>query len=232
MASQQQVPQHGEAQVVDYATQEKGATVAARTAPGSDSSDSHSMKEQHEWKPGWMTQFPYTGFGALLGVVICSAAAVGVVYASNGKAKSEWKLKAAPNVLLSIFNSLSGILVTMAVGQGIAISWWRRAMKGTTVENLHHSWSFSSSIAAIVKQYKFFNIIALVSLNQTLLVLSGERKANQVTDCSLHEICYHRRDTISKGFDDLHCLGPAKSESTMDHANNNLSGHRTIEWCR
>lgn len=165
MTIPQEVQQHGQAQVVDYASQEKGATGAATTVT-SDASDSDSMKEHHEWKPGWFTQFPHTGFGALLGVVICSAAAVAVVYASNGKAKSQWKIKAAPNVLLSVFNSLAGILVTMAVGQGIAISWWRRAMKGTTVESLHHSWSFSSSIAAIVKQYKFFNIIALVSVFQ------------------------------------------------------------------
>lgn len=168
MTNTQNLQQHGQAQVVDDASQEKGLSAAAATVT-SESSNSDSPKEQQEWKPGWFTQFPYTGFGALLGVVICSAAAVAVVYASNGKAKSQWKIKAAPNVLLSIFNSLASILVTMAVGQGIAISWWRRAMKGTTVENLHHSWSFSSSIAAIVKQYKFFNIIALVSVSEVAL---------------------------------------------------------------
>lgn len=131
----------------------------------SDYSDGHSLEKGHaEWKPGFWAQFPWTGIGALVGVLICSAAAVIVVNVSNGRAKSQWKLHAAPNVLLNIFTSIASILITMAVSQGIAISWWRKALKGATVEQLHNSWSFSSSVAALVKKYKFWNLIALAAL--------------------------------------------------------------------
>jgi len=138
-----------------------GATVFTEKCDGT---DSESLKEHSTWKPGFWSQFPWAGIAPLIGVLVCSAACVIVIYLSNGKAKSEWKTKAAPNVLLSIFTSISSFLVTMAVGQGIAIAWWRKALKGATVEDLHHSWSFSASIMAIFTKYKFFNIMAVTAL--------------------------------------------------------------------
>lgn len=127
-------------------------------------SDGTFMHKHQEWRPGFWAQFPWSGIGSLVGVVVCSVAAVLVIAESNGKAKSEWKLHAAPNVLVSIFTSVSSILVTMAVSQGIAISWWRKAMKGATVEDLHNSWSFSANIMSIITGWKFFNVMALAAL--------------------------------------------------------------------
>lgn len=140
--------------------QEKGSAVEVRT-----NSVEPSLDEKHrEWKPGFWNQLPITGVGALIGIIICSVAAVVVIYTSNGKPKSQWKIHAAPNVLVSIFTSVASILVTMAVGQGITISWWRKAMKGATVEDLHQSWSFGTSMMALVTGWKFWNIMALTAL--------------------------------------------------------------------
>lgn len=142
--------------------QEKGPTVLVR----SDSGGSSSSKEEHQqtWRPGFWHQFPTTGIGALVGIIICSVCAVVIIATSNGKAKSEWKLHAAPNVLVNIFSAVASVLVTMAVGQGIAISWWRRAMRGTTVQDLHFSWSFGSSMMSLVTGWKFWNVMALTAL--------------------------------------------------------------------
>lgn len=52
----------------------------------------------------------------------------------------------------------------MAVSQGMAISWWRRALSGTSVEDLHYSWQFSASMFSLVKGWKFWNGMALTAL--------------------------------------------------------------------
>lgn len=142
--------------------QEKRPAVHVRTDSVTSNS---SLKEEHkEWKPGFWNQLPITGVASLVGILICSVVAVVIIATSNGKAKSQWKLHAAPNVLVSIATSIASILVTMAVGQGITISWWRKAMKGATVEDLHKSWSFGSSMLALVTGWKFWNIMALTAL--------------------------------------------------------------------
>lgn len=154
---------HGQYQVADSEPTFKNNNPNVSTTE-IDGSNSEGSLRKDGWKPGKVSQFPWMGILGLVGVLICSGLCVAILYISNGKAKSQWKIKAAPNVLLSILTSIGSILVTMAVGNGIAISWWRKAMKGATVEDLHQSWSFSSSIMSIVKGYKFFNVMALTAL--------------------------------------------------------------------
>ena len=49
--------------------------------------------------------------------------------------KGKWMTKAQiePHVLLAIVNTISNVALAIAIGQGVAIAWWRRAMQGSTV---------------------------------------------------------------------------------------------------
>ena len=80
--------------------------------------------------------------------------------------KGSWKQNAqiAPHVLLALVNTVMNISLAIAIGQGVAIAWWRRALKGSTVEDLHRSWGFSSSILQLITAGKSFNLIALAAL--------------------------------------------------------------------
>ncbi|KAJ9653393.1 hypothetical protein H2198_007433 [Neophaeococcomyces mojaviensis] len=118
----------------------------------------------HSWQPGFWRQFPWLGLGCLLGSLLLTFAALGVLLASNGKAVSQWSKTIAPNVILSLLTSGASVCIALAVSEGICIAWWRRSLRGASIEELHHSWSFGSSFGSILFGYRFFNICALAAL--------------------------------------------------------------------
>ncbi|EME85046.1 uncharacterized protein MYCFIDRAFT_83076 [Pseudocercospora fijiensis CIRAD86] len=131
------------------------------------------------WQPGFFAQFPWLGIGALGGVLACLIAAVVVLVCSNHKTQTRtahhrpWPKAVAPNVLISIFNSVANICFGIAISNGIAIAWWRRALKGGTIKDLNKSWQFSSSVKEIALAGKAFNIIALTALVTKMTVIDS-----------------------------------------------------------
>ena len=60
------------------------------------------------------------------------------------------------------------------IGNGVAIAWWRKMLKGSaTIEDLHRSWSFSTSIKHIAFAGKYFNLIALAALTAKLTIIDS-----------------------------------------------------------
>ncbi|KAK4579990.1 hypothetical protein LTR86_000192 [Recurvomyces mirabilis] len=136
-------------------------------------SDEESSLDQPEWQPGWKARFPILGFGALVIVVLCAVADILVLHFSDQKSQTDWPKKIAPNVILSGLNSLSSICFSIAIGNGIAIAWWRRALKGSTIQDLHRSWSFSTSLKEVAVAGKYFNVIALAALTTKLTIIDN-----------------------------------------------------------
>ena len=56
---------------------------------------------------------------------------------------------------------------------GVAIAWWRKALQGSTVNELHNSWAFSTSIKDICLKNKFFNAVALAALMTKFAIIDG-----------------------------------------------------------
>jgi hypothetical protein len=68
---------------------------------------------------------------------------------SSGKYSEEWpahqgwewmptgwkkRTQIAPHVLLAIVNTVTNVALAIAIGHGVAIAWWRRVLKGSTIE--------------------------------------------------------------------------------------------------
>jgi hypothetical protein len=65
------------------------------------------------------------------------------------------------------------LLISIA-GNGVAIAWWRKMLRGSaTIEDLHRSWSFSTSIKNIAFAGKYFNLIALAALTAKLTIIDS-----------------------------------------------------------
>ena len=60
-----------------------------------------------------------------------------------------------------------------STGNGVAIAWWRRALKGGTIKDLNRSWQFSSSVKEIALSGKAFNIIALTALVAKMTIIDS-----------------------------------------------------------
>ena len=140
----------------------------------SKSEDAASLTQSEKWQPGFWNQFPWLGAGCLLAAILISVAAILVLVFSNKKAEvSQWPKRLAPNVVLSVLNSAASVCIAIAVAQGVAISWWRKALRGATIHDLHNTWSFGSSLSSIFLNLKYFNLAALAALVTKLTIIDG-----------------------------------------------------------
>lgn len=78
-----------------------------------------------------------------------------------------------PSVALAIINTVANIALAILIGQGVAISWWRSALEGATVKDLHQSWGFSTSVLELLTAGKKFNLIALAALAAKMALLDN-----------------------------------------------------------
>lgn len=112
--------------------------------------DDLQVEPVSKWHPGYKTRFPFMGVLALITIAILACAALAVLVCSNNLSSSKWSQTIAPNVLLSLLNSISSLALMVAVSEGVAIAWWRHAMQGSTVRELHHQWELSSGILNLI----------------------------------------------------------------------------------
>lgn len=75
-----------------------------------------SIQDSH-WKPGFANRFPYLGFGSLVVVLICAVGAVLNLSLSNGVSQSRWPAAIAPNVIISILNSVANLAFGIAISK-------------------------------------------------------------------------------------------------------------------
>ena len=61
----------------------------------------------------------------------------------------------------------------IATANGVAIAWWRKTLKGSSIADLHRSWAFSTSISDVLFSLKYFNIIALAALTAKLTLIDS-----------------------------------------------------------
>lgn len=126
-----------------------------------------------QWRTGLKARFPWNGAIALFIVILCANSSIIVLLVSDGKRQRPWAEKIGPSVLLSAFNGIANICFGVAIANGVAITWWRKALKGATIKELHRSWQFSSSIKDILLYGRYFNVIALAALAAKLTIIDG-----------------------------------------------------------
>ncbi|KAH0157093.1 hypothetical protein KCU67_g8051, partial [Aureobasidium melanogenum] len=126
-----------------------------------------------QWRTGLRARFPWNGAIALFTIILCANSSLIVLLVSDSKKQKHWAEKIGPSVLLSAFNGIANICFGVAIANGVAITWWRKALRGATIKELHRSWQFSSSIKDVVLYGRYFNFIALAALAAKLTIIDG-----------------------------------------------------------
>ncbi|KAG9567222.1 hypothetical protein KCU71_g1895, partial [Aureobasidium melanogenum] len=126
-----------------------------------------------QWRTGLKARFPWNGAIALFTIILCANSSLIILLVSDGKKQKHWAQKIGPSVLLSAFNGIANICFGVAIANGVAITWWRKALRGATIKELHRSWQFSSSIKDVVLYGRYFNFIALAVLAAKLTIIDG-----------------------------------------------------------
>lgn len=138
-----------------------------------ETADSGEDDQSPFWQPGYRKRFPTFGAFALILVLLCALGSVAVLVSSDRVSSSKWSRWVAPNVCLQGLNAVSNIMLAAAISQGIAITWWRKAMRGASVAELHRSWEFSSSFSNMIFNFWSFDKVALAALAMKVAVIDG-----------------------------------------------------------
>lgn len=98
-----------------------------------------------------------------------------IIRANLRKINDTWKrrFQLEPSVALAALNTVSNLCLAVAIANGVAIAWWRRAMRGASIQQLHNSWSFSTSTLELVTAGKKFNLIAMTALTAKIALVDN-----------------------------------------------------------
>lgn len=89
---------------------------------------------------------PYAGLLALLVVVLCAVADGIVLWKSDGQQIDTWIM--SPSVILAILSAIANTCLAYAKSEGIIVSWWRKALRGSTLGELNNYWEFGENLLA------------------------------------------------------------------------------------
>jgi hypothetical protein len=149
------------------ASQKKDADVGVEEVANDDGID---------WRPGFRHQFPWIGFSGLVIVLIATSMAVAILVSSNHERIKEWPHRGytvQPNVLINIANQFQNLGLLTMISQGLAIAWWRKALRGASLGTLHRNHAYSYSFISIITAGKHFNIVALAALMTKFAVIDS-----------------------------------------------------------
>ncbi|KAJ4168399.1 hypothetical protein NW754_002271 [Fusarium falciforme] len=88
-----------------------------------------------------------------------------IILKSNGDPIDNWRV--APGVYLAIASVVANIVLRYTFNKGVEISWWVAALREdgtTTVADLHHIWSFGTSLRSALLAGRGFNLVALAAV--------------------------------------------------------------------
>ncbi|KAK7946901.1 uncharacterized protein PG986_011222 [Apiospora aurea] len=107
------------------------------------------------------------GDGAHLTIVVWVGSCVGVIAAADGTETASWRV--SRSVILAILGPLGGAMLQYVMLCGSAVSWWRSALAGTTLGDLHRQWEHGISVWAASTSWRHVDRVAVAKV-MTLLI--------------------------------------------------------------
>lgn len=101
------------------------------------------------WQPSIIRLSALSGLCALLFSVLQIFAAYGILSASHGVAVDRWRL--SPTVFLATLTAISNKALAFAAVQATVITFWVRALHGTTLGQLHRDWAYGECRTLVSK---------------------------------------------------------------------------------
>ena len=122
---------------------------------------------------------------ALLISLGCIAGSIAVLYASDGQPVRDWKIY--PTVYLALLMTGANMSLRLAFNQGVKISWWYHAIRGSSVRKLHNQWASGDGFWSALSSGRHFNLVSLASIATTLVVIDQPliQRASTVISASI-----------------------------------------------
>ncbi|KAL6889080.1 hypothetical protein GGI43DRAFT_430798 [Trichoderma evansii] len=119
------------------------------------------------WLPGFWRRVPWRTVGALIGFFVTCGMMALVLILSEGKETDSWpthnKYITVP-VLLSLLVGVAVLFLTVANSEGLAISWWLKALKGTKLKELQYDLEVTTNLLVGIFRPSLFNLVTLSAI--------------------------------------------------------------------
>ena len=119
--------------------------------------------------PGFWVQFPWRVILPIVGCLVCLSGSIAILVRSDGQPVEHWSL--SPTVYLALLTTITNMLLRYAFKEGAAISWWYKAFRGGTVQDLHKHWSSGDGFWSALGSGRHFNYASLGCIAATLVVI-------------------------------------------------------------
>jgi hypothetical protein len=97
-------------------------------------------RQMYRWQPSYLRVAPLCGLLALFLVLLQIIASGAILAASNHKPVDSWKYQ--PSVYIAILTAISNKAIAFAALQGAVVTFWLKALQGTTLGALHRDWAY------------------------------------------------------------------------------------------
>lgn len=143
---------------MENASQEQSALPVAISPTTTNPSESgvSVLPRRYRWRPTFWRVRPLLGVVALLTAITCLLLSLAILKASNGDPTYNWSFQ--PTVYLAIATAISNAALQCALSQAAPISWWYKALRGSTVKDLELDWEAGYVSALPFYQYSTFRL--------------------------------------------------------------------------
>lgn len=96
-----------------------------------------------------------------------------ILHIADGAPAENWKI--SPTVWLVAFTAIGNKALAFAALQGAIITWWLRALHGSTIEKLHRDWSHGAGaeLWSILRAGRKTGILAITTLATNVILVDG-----------------------------------------------------------
>ena len=123
------------------------------------------------WNTTLLRAGPISGVFSMFLALASIFACLGVLEGSNGAAVESWSVQ--PSLYLAIFTALANLAMRYACIQGIVIAWWARALRGSTLSQLHWDWRSGTTLIGALTGGRQMGWFGLACIFSTLVTVDG-----------------------------------------------------------
>lgn len=124
-----------------------------------------------DWTAGKLRATPWMALVATFAFLSFAISSVVVLKVSDGQLVSSWRIP--PTVFLALIAAGANASIHFVLSEGLRIAWWRKAMRGTTIGNLHRQWAFGDSLRASITAGRRINLTSLAHIMATTVLIVG-----------------------------------------------------------
>lgn len=155
------------------------------------------------WRTGYIAQFPLFGCSALVLALLAAIAALITLIVSDNASLESWKWQ--PSLVLAIASGSFKVMLAYALAQGALVFWWTRAVRGSTVGELHRVWEQSQHLWSALRAGKKMTFGAMATIVVTGCVIVGPllQRASVVLNATTHADVYllgHIAEELPQGY--------------------------------